>query len=107
MQKKIDLLEPTLQQLRAVTAEGLLKGTPGCRPADARNKAMKGLNLAQELSKIEGQADDAAKLSTQSQMLTDLIEMMDMVRTPFSLRFSIQKRVQHFTRIVRRDFEGL
>lgn len=70
-----------------MSAEGLFKGTPGCRAADARNKAMKGLDLAQELSSIDGQADDAAKLSTQSQVLTDLIDMIDTIRTPFSFGF--------------------
>ncbi|CAE7787156.1 HERC1 [Symbiodinium sp. CCMP2456] len=80
-QKKIDQIQPTLQQLRAVTVEGMMKATPGCRAADARNKALRGAKLAEEISQIEGQSEEAKELAQQSKLLTDMIEVTDMIRT--------------------------
>ena len=79
--KKCDQIDATLQQMRSVTMDAMLKGTPGCRAADARNKALKGMKLAQEIAKLPGRSEEANRLSTQSNMLTDMIEVTDMIRT--------------------------
>ena len=63
------------QMLGSVTAEGLMRGTPGCREADVKNKASKVAKFLQEVANNKEHEINAAELEEQSSMVLDMLQI--------------------------------